>query len=169
MIGLMFLGVALLWLGLTVYLTIKLPRWLGLKSSTGWLLRLVLVPLLLVGPFVDEIVGMRQFERLCSEARNSIWLSPTAGSVKRAKTNTPAYTFVPSLWIDVEVTKTMYLDVDTNQPFLIYNTFFTKGGRIWGLLLMGGTHSCRIDSSPQFTVIWKQLNIQQLLDEGRKS
>ena len=81
MIGLLFLGVGLLWLGFTVYLSIKVPRWLGLKNATSWLLRLLLVPLLLVGPFVDEIVGMGQFERLCTE-QTEIHTSPLAASEK---------------------------------------------------------------------------------------
>ena len=169
MIGLAFLGVAILWLALTIYLTIKIPRWLGLVNRTSWLLRLLLVPLMLVGPFIDEIVGMRQFEKLCEQARNSIWTSPDAVAVRRARTNIPIYTDVPGLWVKVEKTKTSYYDVDTGRIFINYDTYFTKGGRIWGLLLLGGTHSCRVDSSSQFSEIWRSLNIQKLLDEGRKS
>ncbi len=41
----------LLWLALLVYLTVKVPRWLKLSTGNGWLLRLVLLPLMLVGSF----------------------------------------------------------------------------------------------------------------------
>jgi hypothetical protein len=39
------------WLALLVYLTVMVPRWLRLKPSPKWLLRLLVLPLLLVGSF----------------------------------------------------------------------------------------------------------------------
>lgn len=166
MIGLMFLGVALLWLGLTVYLTIKLPRWLGLKSSTSWLLRLVLVPLLLVGPFVDEIVGMRQFEKICDE-QTAIQISPMAVSVKRAKRIYSSEVNVPGYLITIVLTTATYVDLDTNEVFLTYNHFSTRGGRVAGLALMGGKHSCSAEKSvhKNHSQLW-QIPIYQKIVNG---
>lgn len=162
MIGLMFLGVAILWLALTIYLTIKIPRWLNLKSLTSWLLRLLLVPLLLVGPFVDEIVGMRQFERLCEE-RAVVKISPNADQVKSAKQVYSEYTNLTGYWISIATQKVDYIDLETGITFLTFEAFFTKGGRIAGIALMGGEHSC----SPKDTSQLKRLNIEQLLKQGK--
>ncbi|MES2831503.1 MAG: hypothetical protein V4695_05865 [Pseudomonadota bacterium] len=164
MIGLLFLGVALLWLVLTIYLTIKIPRWFGLKSSSRWLLRLVLVPLLLVGPFVDEIVGMRQFKRLCEE-RAVFKVHPNSNYVKRAKQVYTDYAAVPGYWIDITSQKVSYIDLDTGIAFLNYEVFFTKGGRIAGIALMGGEHAC----SPKDKSEFERLKIKQLIEQGKRS
>ena len=84
MIGLMFLGAALLWLLLVIYLTVTVPRWLGLQRSKAWLLRSLLLPLLLVGPFADHLIGMWQFEKLCVED-GRLEISPAAANTKRAR------------------------------------------------------------------------------------
>lgn len=170
MIGMMFLAVGLLWLALSWYLAKRVPVWLSIRHpSAQWLMRAVVMLVLLVGPFVDHIVGMRQFERLCESAKARIWVSPDIGNVSRAKPNTPVYIPVSGYWINIESTKTTYIDIDTGKAFLSYETFFTKGGRIWGLTLLGGFHSCKVDSSDEFVDTWKRFDIQRLLDQGRKS
>lgn len=146
MIGLMFLGAALLWLGLTVYLTIKVPRLLGLKNYASWLLRLLLVSLLLVGPFVDEIVGMRQFERLCEE-QAGIQIRPVAASVRNAKRTYSPEVILPGYLINIVSTTATYVDLDSNEVYLRYNHFSTRGGRVAGLALMGGWHSCSAEKT----------------------
>lgn len=83
MIGLIFLMVGLLWLSFVGYLAIKIPRWFEMRFTATWLTRLLLPSFLLIGPFVDEIVGMKQFERLCRE-RELIWVSQEAAKVTRA-------------------------------------------------------------------------------------
>jgi hypothetical protein len=163
MIGLMFLGVALLWLWLTVYLTVKAPRWLGLKSYTSALLRLLLVPLLLVGPFVDEIVGMRQFERICQE-RAVVWVNPGAEKVTRAREGSERYEDLAGYWVPIRVRKIVFLDADSGEPFVGYEALSTKGGRIARIALLGGEHSCR----PPNPNALNDLNIDKLLEQGRK-
>lgn len=167
MIGILFLFAIGLWVALCVYLARKIPKWLGIERYTRSA-SVISFLLLLIIPFVDEIVGMRQFERLCENARTRIWVSPDIGNVSRAKTNTPVYIPVSGYWINIESTKTTYIDIDTGKDFLSYETFFTKGGRIWGQTLLGGFHSCKVDSSDEFVNIWKRFDIQRLLDQGRK-
>ena len=68
MIGLLFLGAALLWLALSGYLALQLPKWFGVsKPVARWLTSAAVFLILLIGPFVDHIVGMRQFQKLCDE------------------------------------------------------------------------------------------------------
>jgi hypothetical protein len=168
MIGLMFLGVAILWLVLTVYLAIKIPGWLGLKNFTSWLLRLVLVPLLLVGPFVDEIVGTRQFERLCNE-QAVLHVAANADQVKRAKVRHSDLRELSGYWINISTGRSDYIDIDTGMVFMSFDDFRTQGGRVAGIALLGGSHWCGAQRSIQFKVLANRLNIQKLLDEGHKS
>ncbi len=166
MIGLAFLGVAILWLALTIYLTIKIPRWLGLVNRTSWLLRLLLVPLMLVGPFIDEIVGMRQFEELCKE-RAVVKVSSNAAEVLRATRkrdgNLPMLE-LPGYWIKIQSQREGFIDVDTGKTFLSYEILHTRGGRIVGMALMGGEHSC----SPPIPNAMNSLDIDKLLKQGKQ-
>ncbi|MBI2728278.1 MAG: hypothetical protein HYX42_18720 [Polaromonas sp.] len=161
MIGSIFLGAAIFWLLLTVSLTIKIPRWFGLKLYASWLLRLLMLPLLLVGPFVDEIVGMRQFEKLCQE-RAVVKLSPGASQVKRAKRAETRYVDLLGYWINIDAQQITYLNADTGEPFLTYEILRTKGGRIAGTALLGGVHSC----SPPVPNAMNRLDIDKLVKQG---
>ena len=163
MIGLLFLSLAILWLALVIYLTIKIPRWCGVVRH-AWLLRLLLVPLLLVGPFVDEILGMRQFEALCKERATSIWISPEAEQVKRARRVGSQFTNLAGYWINIESQLASYEDVDTGRTFLRYELLHTTGGRIAGITLLGGKHSC----SPKDFSAMNRLNIDKLIQQGER-
>jgi hypothetical protein len=84
MVGLLFLAAGLTWLAFSWFLAWKVPRWLGIKTvSAQWAASAVAMALLLFGPFVDEILGMRQFEKLCRE-RATVWTAASAKSVTRA-------------------------------------------------------------------------------------
>ena len=161
MIGLSFLAVALLWLALVYYLTVNLPRWLGFKKGV-WPLRAVLLPLLLVGPFLDEIVGMKQFRTLCEE-RSVVQVSPGAEKVKRARDSERTTTELKGYWISIRSQPVEYIDSDSGSVFLKYEILHTKGGRIAGMTLMGGQHSC----SPPDRSVLKRLDIDRLLQQGK--
>jgi hypothetical protein len=145
MIGLSFLAVALLWLALAFYLTVNLPRWLDLKKLI-WPLRIVLLSILLVGPFVDEIVGMRQFRALCEE-RTTPRIASDAATVEWAKVSDSTPQLLKGFVINVEASTVSYTDSATGKVFLAYEYFKTKGGRIAGFALMGGWHSCSAESN----------------------
>ena len=68
MIGLAFLVIGLLWLALSVFLAVKLPKWFGAsKPEWRWLLGGVIFLVLLIGPFVDHIVDRFADLSGCSE------------------------------------------------------------------------------------------------------
>jgi hypothetical protein len=146
MIGLLFLTAALLWLALSAYVAIHLPKWFAMsKPVARWLISAVVFLLLMVGPFVDHIVGMRQFEKLCEE-QTAMTVSPIADSVKRAKRIYSPDVNVPGYLIDIVSSTATYVDLDTNQVFLTYKHFSTRGGRVAGIALMGGRHSCSAEA-----------------------
>jgi len=169
MIGIIFLAAAVIWLAISLNFSLKVPIWLGVRGrSKPLIVSALLLAVLLVGPFVDEIIGMRQFEKLCEEARANIWVSPEISSVKRAISNSPNSVDLSGYVIPIKLYVSEYIDLDSGSAFLRFRTYFTKGGRLWGLTLMGGKHSCEIEGSPRFIEIWKEFNIEQLMNEGRK-
>lgn len=164
MIGLIFLVVGLIWLWFVGYLAVKIPRWFEMRSAATWWARLLLPPFLIIGPFVDEIVGMKQFERLCS-ARAVVWTSPNAEKVAKAVEEPTKYENLSGYWIPVQSRKISFLDADTGEPFMSYEMFGTKGGRIARFALLGGEHQC----SPPSPNALNYLNIDRLLKMGRKN
>ncbi len=167
MIGLSFLAVGLLWLALAFYLAFNLPGWLGLKKGV-WPLRAVLLLLLLVGPFVDEIVGMRQFRKLCEE-QTAIEISSTAGAVRRARDMSTEPHILPGYWISIWAGKRIYFDMDTGKEFLSYPVYRTQGGRVAGLMLLGGWHFCSAENGDNKNhKQFKEVNAYELLSNGRK-
>ena len=163
MIGLLFLGAALLWLALSGYLAMHLPKWFGMsKPVSQWLTSAAVFLLLMVGPFVDHIVGMRQFEKLCEE-RTVMQVSTQANQVVRARALDLPATELQGYWVNIISQPVAYVDIDTNREFLRYEILNTKGGRIGGLVMLGGSYQCvPKDYSPK-----KRLNIDKLLALGK--
>ena len=141
MIGLMFFGIIGLWLLLTAYLTVKVPRWLGLKGPVKWLVRLLLVPILVVGPFVDHIIGMRQFEKLCAE-EGRLQISPAAAKTKRAEKMIEDYVPLKGYAIRIEQMVIRVVDMDTGEQIAQYKYFSTPGGVVGKLPQLGGKFTC---------------------------
>lgn len=143
MIGILFFGCIGLWVALCVYLARRIPKWLGVERHARSI-SVASFLLLLIVPFIDEIVGMRQFEKLCDE-RTAITVSPDAETVKRGKSVMSAETVLPGFFIKIKSYKVSYIDLDTGKVFLTYDYFSTSGGRVAGLALMGGSHGCSAD------------------------
>lgn len=164
MIGLTFLAVGVAWLALSLWLARKLPAWVGLKHPVGkWLLGAAVMTVLLIGPFVDHIVGMRQFEKLCA-ANEKMNINASAGLVKRAKSSEFRLDDLQGYWIRIQSQPVSYIDMDTNQPFISYRGLHTSGGRIAGIAMMGGTHTCwPKNRTPEL----QKLNIEKLIEQGK--
>jgi energy-coupling factor transporter transmembrane protein EcfT len=162
MIGLMFLGVFALWVWLAIYLGLKIPKWFGWKWKNA--ISVLLIALFFAAPFVDEVVGMRQFKQLCKE-RDVVHLSPDAAQVKRAKSGDFPTVELPGYWITIRSQPVVYVDIDTGKQFMRYEMLHTRGGYFAGALLMGGMHTCRPRETEEIN---RRLNINKLFDEGRK-
>ncbi len=163
MIGLLFMAMGLLWLALSWYLAKRLPNWLSIRHPIAqWLMRAMVMLLLLVGPFVDHVIGMAQFEGLCKE-RAVVWVGPGAEKVTAAKEAATKHEDLSGYWISIHSRKITFLDASTGIQFMGYETLSTKGGRIARIALMGGEHSCRPSNPNQLN----QLNIDKLLEQGK--
>ena len=160
--GLIFFGILGGWIFLSFYLPVKIPGWLGMQRHGG-LVTIVLIPLMLGAMFIDEVIGMRQFEKLCKE-RAVVWVSPEAGQVTRAKDTSPATVELSGYWIKIRSQPVEYSDIDTGKPFFRYEILHTKGGLVAGIAMMGGSHSCTPKNDNE---IYKQLNIEVLEKQGK--
>ena len=163
MIGIMFLAAAVIWLAISLYFSLKVPSWLGMTGLYKPLIVSALVlAVLLIGPFVDEIIGMRQFEKLCKE-RAIVQVSVNADQVHRAaRANLPTVA-LQGYWVKIESQPVAYIDLDTGRTFLKYDILHTKGGKVAGLALLDGEHSC----SPPAPNAMNDLDIDRLITQGK--
>jgi len=139
-------------------------RWLGVKNAIGRLaIGFLLIAILLAAPFVDEIVGMQQFEELCAK-RAVIWVDSGAGSVKRGTRGETKFVDLSGNWIHITAQKVTYLNKDTGKTFVSYEILHTSGGRIAKFFLLGGKHSC----SPSVPNALNTLEIDKLISEGKQ-
>lgn len=159
MIGLTALAIGLLWLAISVFFAIKLPKWFG-ASKPVWrgLLGGIVFVILMIGPFVDHIVGMRQFEKLCIEQTN-VKISPNASNTKRGKQASPKTEQLKGYVIPIQRSTAAIVDIDSGEVIASYNHFSTKGGVVGGpLTAFGGEHVCDL-SQPRHVEYKKFLQL----------
>ena len=87
------------------------------------LLFLVLVPL----PLVDEIVGKRQFEKLCSE-NGTIHMDRSKVAGKTVYLAAVPDTQIKGAWIPVVLKPWRFVDADSGEVLVSYNTLMAVGG-----------------------------------------
>ena len=145
MIGLSFLAIGLLWLALSGFLAIKMPKWFG-ASKPVWrgLLGSVIFVILMVGPFVDHIVGMRQFQKLCDE-QTGLQIYPGAANAKRGRQDTLPNESLDGHAISIQRRVRTIVDLDSGETIASFRHFSTKGGVVGGpLTAFGGEHVCSV-------------------------
>lgn len=142
MIGLMFLALGLLWLALSWYLAKRVPGWLSIRQPIAqWLMRAVVMLVLLVGPLVDHIIGMRQFEKLCAED-GRLEISPAAVHTKRARELDAQFEALKGYVIPIDRQVRRIVDLDTGDQIAQYKYFSTPGGVVGKLPELGGRFTC---------------------------
>lgn len=119
MSGLILLFVALVWLIASLLIAAPIAR---LLPSTGWrvtigtLLFCVLVPL----PLIDEIVGARQFERLCKE-HSTIHVDRAKATGRTVYLADTPSVDLENTWIRITLQPWRYIDVKTGETVMSYN------------------------------------------------
>ena len=92
-------------------------------------------------PFVDEIVGRWQFQRLCAQEA-AVWASPDAARVIAAKQRI-GFSDRKGLIFPVREQTSAYIDSATGKVFYSVTSFHTPGGFLMrGGLGMGNSKSC---------------------------
>lgn len=163
MIALTALVIVSVWIALCAFLARKTPRWLGIRPIGGFASFLLFL-VLFIAPFIDHIVGMWQFNRLCVE-RAVVWVSPEAGKVKKARSPLLPAANIPGQWITILSQPLTYIDVETGEPFIKYEGLLTKGGRVAQIGLLGQTFTCWPKDAIEIS---KRLKTDELLKQGEK-
>jgi len=133
MIGLFLLLIAVIWIGIAFRLSVLLTRRISNKSLRHFstlLIFFVAVPL----PLIDEIIGGRNFEKLCQEkaevfidAANTQGRTVWFGSSERTSLNLGT--------IRVIQAKRNYVDASTQEPIYHYYRMEATGG--WLIRTLG--------------------------------
>ena len=144
MIGLTFLGAALLWAFAVWWLCKRIPVWLSVKKHAVWL-SWILFPILASLPFADHIIGMWQFDKLCAE-QTRLQIYPSAANTKRGKGISEPLVDLPGYVIKISLRKNEIVDASTKETIARYNYFTTRGGWIGPTIMLGGQYTCDVAS-----------------------
>lgn len=98
-------------------------RW---RIPVGLLALAVLLPL----PATDEIVGGRQFERLCHEYASTIQVNRETAKGKTVYLADTSDEQVKGTWVRVVKKHWRYVDAMTGETVVSYNTMTARGGRL---------------------------------------
>jgi len=162
MIFLMFLAGFGLWLTVTIMLSKRIPRWLGVTKH-GAVISVLLFPVVLAGPIADDLIGRWQFYRLC-DREAVVTLSPDWERVKRAIQRPDSRREFYGYLIPIHAWSGDIIDADTGQVFMTSQSLFTSGGflqrHVYGL--DGQATSCH---PKNIQAIQKQLNLFELLKQ----
>lgn len=126
MSGILLLFVAALWLIASYFLARFMARLLpptGWRVVVGALLFLALLPL----PLIDEIVGARQFEKLCKE-NSTIKVDRAKAAGRTVYLADTASVEVKGTWVPVWLKSWRYVDVKTGETVVSYNTLQASSG-----------------------------------------
>jgi hypothetical protein len=152
-----------LWLVLCIALARHIPIWLGVKR-VGWAWGLLLFPILVVAPVIDEVIGKQQFASLCEKR---IFLDNSdAIKARNIHRVTPPYTKLPGFWIPIEMRTVKYVDDETNQVILSNDDYHTKGGWLFGNSYIFGMEKYCLNRPEE---IEQMRRLEQLIEQGKKS
>jgi hypothetical protein len=165
MIFLIFLTGFVLWLTVTIMLSKKIPRWLGITKN-GAVISVLLFPLILVAPIADELIGRWQFKRLC-EREAVVTLSPDWAQVKRARQKPDVRRDFDGYLIPIHSWGGDIVDVDTGKVFFTSKSLFTSGGFLFGRLGLGLDTQATSCQPVNIQAVQKQVNLFELLKQGK--
>jgi hypothetical protein len=132
MTGILLLFVMLVWLAVAVWLstilTKKLPAatW---RISVAAVIFATLLPL----PLIDEIVGGRQFEKLCDE-NSTIQMNPATAVGRTVYLARTSDIEIKGTWVRVVLKPWRFVDATTGETVVSYNDLIAEGGRLIHLL-----------------------------------
>jgi hypothetical protein len=112
-------------------MSVRRPHW-------RWSLALAFGAIFLTAPVFDELIGAREFTKLC-EANDHVTITtrPSSGTVYLADIPDVQVT---SMWIPVRATRWRYVDVQTGATIVSYDTLTAGGGWLSRTLPVGAGH-----------------------------
>lgn len=164
MIGLTALAIVVIWCFLAFQLARRLPKWLGVqKSVLRMVLSVVAFTVFMIGPFVDHIVGMWQFQKLCKE-QTGLQIYPGAVNTKRGREVSSEADQLNEYFIPIKRITHSLLDLDTGEVIARHYQFTTPGGKVGGMARLGGGYQCTVFQSdhpdqPKYRALRSQIAI----------
>lgn len=168
MIGLMAMAALAIWILMVIYLCKRIPHWLGIRRFAK-AAQFLLFPILFMLPLADEFIGRLQFNELCGREA-VVNLSPKWVEVKKAKEfykpRVKLLGYLDGYLLRIQELNIEYLDIDNNQYFLSYKSFYHHGGLLMDRvgLGLGRIYSCRPKDLDEIT---KQIHLYELLKQGK--
>ncbi len=134
MTGLLLLGIAVIWLVVALVISIVVFRILP-KPKRLWripfalILFFVLIPL----PLIDEIVGKRQFERLCKD-NSTIQVDRAKAAGRTVYLAQTSDVDIKGTWVRIVLQPRRFVDATTGEIVVSFNDLIAVGGRFIQML-----------------------------------
>lgn len=129
MIGLLFLGEALLWLFILKWVVKNIGDHLPARPWRPVVMLCIFVVMLPL-PLLDEILGGWQFRHLCES--NVVHVNKDTARGKTVFAESGAFQIrVPGTWVPVWKLSTRYLDATTQDVVVSYDQLWAEGGRLF--------------------------------------
>lgn len=132
MTGILLMFIAVAWVVIAFYLALligsKIPKRWGGSWNASWVF-LLLLPM----PLIDEIVGKREFERLCQE-NSTIKVDRETASGKTVYLADLPATQINGTWVPIRLQPWRYVDAATGEVIVSFNILQAKGGRFIRIL-----------------------------------
>lgn len=140
MIGLLFLGTVAVWLSACVWLAQKFGN---VIAKPPWRIAVSLIALLFLFslPFVDEVIGKRQFETLCrTNGIESADVSKARG--KKVKAEFEERMLLEGTILPIREATVLLRDADSGEVLIRHKNYYADGGWLmrYTWLSMGSNH-----------------------------
>lgn len=163
MIGLLFFAFLGIWLVAAIVISVLITKWLGVSKHRG-VIGMALFPIVFCAPIADDLIGMWQFRQLC-EKEAVVTLSPDWKRVKRAAWVDLPVDYYNHKIIPITGQSGQYINLDSNQPFMVTRSLFTQGGFLRRFIGLGNGSSCSPENE---RILSKQINVVQLMKNGEE-
>lgn len=165
MIALIGLILVALWLVVAVVISKPISTWLG-KTKYGGIASLLVFPMVLVAPMVDEIIGRWQFNQLC-KTEGRVWLNPEWANTNAVREEQRKIDI--NKWVITPVYGVNHIYIDTKSGISVVEVsrFQRRYGFAYIHLVDWAGSSYESCTPPEYMDIWKKINLSQLLTNGR--
>lgn len=126
MIGFLFVATVAIWFGVSVWIALQVGKLVS-KPALRVPTRAGIFLLMILAPFVDEVIGKHQFERLCEvNGIQSAELSKVRG--KRVKIAYGERLPVAGTILPVKQSEVKFTDSASGEVVIHYKNYYTAGG-----------------------------------------
>jgi len=159
--------IALLLLILWVVIGIILGRLLHrlFKIDAKW--RSLVVSLVVLAPFIQEVAGRLQFAYLCNKYA-VVWLSPDWQKVKAAREDSPPFSYLNWTIIPTQIHRTIFVDSANGQKLMTSTGLSSRGGLFQRTFVPidGSGYSCGPPPG-KHTEISRMIDLGTLIKKGK--